>query len=106
MSFIIAVTDQDWFEFHRQKGSINNVNFWTPTPWGVRTASVGDEWFFMLHSPIRKIGGFGIFQSYTELTLEESWRRFGSGNGFSSSKRSNLNNLGISLFLHFRIFIN
>ena len=81
MGFAIAVTDQDWFEFHRDRDSRNDVNFWTPTPWRVRSVRSGDEWYFLLKSPIRKIGGFGIFQSYRELTVEQSWERFGLGNG-------------------------
>ena len=37
------------------------VNFWTPTPWGVKGLRKGDRLYFMLKAPVRKIGGYGIF---------------------------------------------
>jgi len=82
--YVVGVTDQSWFEFLRSEGITNRVNFWTPTPWNPRRIQPGDEWLFLLHSPIRKIAGFGIFQQSSALTVESSWNTFGKGNGVSS----------------------
>lgn len=39
----------------------------------------------MLRSPIRKIGGYGEFRRYQELTASAAWAQYGRGNGVSSS---------------------
>ncbi len=83
--FAIAPTDLGWFrQMHSGRpGPI--VNFWTPTPWGVRSLRRGDRLYFMLKAPIRKIGGFGIFEGYSDRQATEAWRVFGLGNGVSSA---------------------
>ena len=60
--FAVSVTDQDWLEFLRDREYSGQVNFWTPTPWSVRRLNAGDEWHFLLKSPIRKLSGYGVFQ--------------------------------------------
>ena len=79
--FAVALTDQDWFEFLRSHKYSEDVNFWTPTPWSVRKLKPGDEWHFLLKSPIRKIGGYGVFQEYRDLSIQDAWQAYGIGNG-------------------------
>ncbi len=79
--FAISPTDIDWFEFLKQNGIHSNVNFWTPTPWNIKGLKPGDRLYFMLKSPIRKIGGFGQFVEYKNLTAAQAWNAFGFGNG-------------------------
>jgi putative restriction endonuclease len=38
----------------------------------------------MLKAPIRKIGGYGAFKRYTDMTASEAWERYGLGNGVNS----------------------
>ena len=59
--FAIAPTDLDWFERIRTGPIGKTVNFWTPTPWEVKGFREGDRLYFMLKSPVRKIGGYGSF---------------------------------------------
>lgn len=80
----IAPTDIDWFNFLKSNVVHEEINFWTPTPWNVKRLKRGDKFYFMLKSPIRKIGGYGHFKYYDNLTATEAWNRFGNGNGVTS----------------------
>lgn len=83
--FAIGVTDIRWFQTLRTSPPLPEVNFWTPTPWGVTSIVPGSRFYFMLKSPIRKIGGSGEYVRYENMTALEAWERFGTGNGVSSS---------------------
>lgn len=83
--FAAAVTDRDWFEFLRDREYSGDVNFWTPTPWSVRRLQPGDEWHFLLKSPLRKLGGYGVFQEYRDLSIQDAWQTYGIGNGVSTA---------------------
>jgi HNH endonuclease len=83
--FTIANTDHRWFDQLRATLSDFEVNFWSPTPWNVRSIDAGSRLYFMLKHPIRLIGGYGIFRGYETLRVSEAWRRFGKGNGVSSA---------------------
>jgi putative restriction endonuclease len=82
--FAIAPTDIGWFERMRGGPVGRAVNFWTPTPWGVKGLHPGDHLYFMLKSPIRKIGGYGEFVRYTDMTASDAWSTYGLGNGVDS----------------------
>lgn len=79
--FALGMTDVDWFNYLRDLQLTQNVNYWTPTPWGVSKLQGGDIWCFMLKSPIRKIGGYGYFRRYLRLPLDEAWETYGFCNG-------------------------
>jgi putative restriction endonuclease len=81
--FAIAPTDIDWFL--NLKGSPPRiVNFWTPTAWNVRRLPPGARLYFMLKSPIRRIGGYGTFVRYLDRTASSAWDAYGLGNGVAS----------------------
>lgn len=82
--YAVGLTDQDWFEFLRDNQAGEEVNFWTPTPWSIRRLRSGDTWHFLLKSPIRKLGGFGVFTEYLEMSIDVAWQRYGIANGVSS----------------------
>lgn len=82
--FAISPTDKNWFDFLKIMGFNSGVNFWTPTPWNVKGIKNRDRLYFMLKSPIRKIGGFGEFAEYKNLTAVQAWNEFGYRNGRSS----------------------
>lgn len=84
--FAIAPTDLDWFEQMRSGPVGRVVNFWTPTPWGVRGLHPGDRLYFMLKAPIRKIGGYGTFTRYVDMPASAAWQTYGLGNGVDSQK--------------------
>ena len=80
--FAVAPTDLDWFQQLRTDGVKGDViNFWTPTPWNISRLQVNDKLYFMLKSPIRKIGGFGKFVEYKNMKASEAWRKYGRDNG-------------------------
>ena len=80
--FAIAPTDINWFEQIRSDGLNGNViKFWTPTPWNVKTLKEGDRLYFMLKSPIRKIGGYGKFLQYKNMKANDAWSLYGRDNG-------------------------
>ena len=60
------------------------ANFWTPTPWSVKGLKPRDKLYFLLKSPIRKIGGWGSFSRYVDMTAEQAWTEYGLGNGVVS----------------------
>jgi putative restriction endonuclease len=84
--FAISPTDIDWFKYLRTKGHNSEINFWTPSPWNVSKLKTGDKLYFMLKSPIRKIGGFGQFLEYKNMTVNEAWNKYGFKNGCSSKQ--------------------
>ncbi len=80
--FAIAPTDLNWFQQLRAEGLHGNViNFWTPTPWNISRMKDGDNLYFMLKSPIRKIGGYGKFVEYKNMKASEAWKTYGRDNG-------------------------
>lgn len=80
--FAIAPTDLNWFQQLRIEGVHGDViNFWTPTPWNISRLKKGDKLYFMLKSPIRKIGGFGKFVEYKNMKAHEAWKKYGRDNG-------------------------
>ena len=80
--FAVAPTDLDWFQQLRTDGVKGDViNFWTPTPWNISRLQSDDKLYFMLKSPIRKIGGFGKFVEYKNMKASEAWAKYGRDNG-------------------------
>ncbi len=84
--FAISPTDINWFKFLKNEGLNTEVNFWTPTPWNISKLSVNDRLYFMLKSPIRKIGGYGQFLRYKNASVDRAWNEFGLKNGCGSKK--------------------
>nr|WP_315020193.1 HNH endonuclease [uncultured Aminipila sp.] len=82
--FAVAPTDLEWFNYLKENVLTKEVNFWTPTPWNVKKIERGDKLYFMLKSPIRKIGGYGFFEKYENTTARDAWNKYGLGNGVSS----------------------
>lgn len=84
MTYAAAVTDVDWFTFLRALRA-DEVNFWTPVPWGRTKLEKGDFFHFVLKGSLpRKVGGRARFIDYSELRVSEAWRAFGTRNGIAS----------------------
>lgn len=81
----IGITDQSWFEYHRSKKDLDELNFWQP---GGRTQcytlSVGEPFLFKLHSPLNYIVGGGFFTHSSLLPCSLAWEAFGEKNGADS----------------------
>ncbi|HHO54653.1 MAG TPA: HNH endonuclease [Deltaproteobacteria bacterium] len=79
----LANTDPDWFDFLAQRDD-EEVNFWTPSARPFSALAEGEPLLFRLKAPRNKVGGFGIFQRYTELPGWLAWQTFGPANGAPS----------------------
>jgi putative restriction endonuclease len=86
MNAWVAVTDKDWFDFLSnlaQRGTVDEVNFWQPHPWGgqFRVMQRGEPLLFKLKAPHIAIAGGGFFETYSDLPLSLAWQAFGPKNG-------------------------
>src|SRR4051794_31257465 len=79
----VGLTDRRLFEYLRAAPCTDLVNFWTPTPWRIRSLHAGDYCYFLLKAPWRAIGGYGVFVGYEEMPVSAAWRRYGPANGVS-----------------------
>ena len=89
MKALVAVTNKKWFEHLRelsQHERVEEVNFWTPKPWGGRFRALtrGQPLLFKLTHPHNVIAGGGFFEHYTELPISLAWKTFGEKNGAPS----------------------
>jgi putative restriction endonuclease len=78
----VAVTDNDWFDFLRQRPEITEVNFWQPGGGrNFRALDPGQPLLFKLHYPQNYIVGGGFFATFSILPLSLAWETFGPQNG-------------------------
>jgi putative restriction endonuclease len=82
VNLFVAVTDDDWFDYLRNLGPIDEINFWQP---GGRTAfralKAGELFLFKLHSPNDFVVGGGIFAHASILPVSLAWEAFQQKNG-------------------------
>lgn len=83
----IFPTDRAWFDFLSSTGPHQEVNFWTPKPWGGRFGilDLGDLLLFRLKAPLNVIAGGGVFARYIEMPISAAWDVFGIGNGVTGA---------------------
>ncbi len=84
INLVIAVTDKDWFDLLRQQTSLEEVNFWSPSPRNFQALKQGELFLFKLHSPLNYIVGGGIFAYSNNLPCSLAWEAFGEANGAHS----------------------
>ena len=87
MASYIAKTHEDWVEFLKEEGITDSVNFWSPNPKPLLNTLDGNHLFFIAKTPPdsrRRVVGWGTVREYVELSTQESWDRFGFGNGANS----------------------
>ena len=84
INLYVANTDNNWFDFLAAEQGLTEVNFWWPGETAFRVLQQGEILAFRLKSPRNKIGGFGIFSSYSLLPIQMAWETFGRANGVSS----------------------
>jgi putative restriction endonuclease len=84
----LGVTDLRWHSQLLAEPPVGQVNFWTPTLWNLKLP-IGTRFGFMLKAPVRKVGGFGHFVRYEELSVEDAWKRWGPANGVRTLEELN-----------------
>ena len=82
MRYWVGVTDWDWYSLHASAASVEEVNFWKPSPTARFSAlQPGALFLFKLHSPRNFIAGGAFFSKFTPLPVSLAWEAFGMGNG-------------------------
>lgn len=84
VSLVVAVTDGDWYEMLSRQPSLNEVNFWSPSPRNFHTLQPGELFLFKLHAPYNVIAGGGIFAYSNILPCSLAWEAFREANGAQS----------------------
>lgn len=85
MRIFVGVTDKDWFTLHASRTTVDEVNFWRPSPTATfKALDPGDLFLFKLHSPDNYIVGGGFFTKFQQLPVNLAWDAFREGNGVSS----------------------
>lgn len=68
-------------------GSIDEVNFWRPSPTaGFSALQSGELFLFKLHAPRNFIAGGAFFTKFTSLPVSLAWEAFGLANGARSQE--------------------
>jgi putative restriction endonuclease len=84
MHGFVAVTDFDWYTFLRDRGPLDEVNFWQPSGGrGFHAIQPGEPFLFKLHAPRNAIVGFGLFARHSVLPDWLAWDAFQESNGAS-----------------------
>jgi hypothetical protein len=82
---VVAITDGNWFDALRRLPSVDEVNFWQPSPGGAFAAlQPGEPFLFKLHSPVDRIVGGGFYAPYERMQISVVWEAFGVKNGVDS----------------------
>ncbi len=84
MRLVVAVTDNAWFHYLRERNP-DEVNFWQPSVKSAfRALEPGEPFLFKLHSPFNYIVGGAFFVKYSVLPASVAWEAFGEKNGAAS----------------------
>lgn len=85
MKAYVAVTDNDWFRFLRNRSPLDEANFWQPGGSRVfKALDVGQPFLFKLHHPEHFVVGGGFFTYASRLPASLAWEAFGEKNGAQS----------------------
>ena len=85
MKLYVAVTDNEWFRFLRNRPELDEVNFWQPGGGQTfRALLPGEPLLFKLHSPENFVVGGGFFETSSRLPCSLAWEVFGEKNGVAS----------------------
>lgn len=83
MRGFVGLTDLDWYTT-LSAARATEANFWRPSGTSFRALAKGEPLFFLLHSPMSAVCGFGVFVRFDRLPVWLAWDTFGVGNGVDS----------------------
>lgn len=87
MRAVVAVTDNAWAAFLRDREHSKEANFWLPSPRsGFVSRTPGEPFLFKTHHPENRLVGGGFVSGFTRLKVSEAWDFFGEGNGVASEE--------------------
>ena len=87
MPSYIAKSHEDWVEFLIGEGITDSVNHWRVYPHPYLIELPGNHLFFFAKAAPdgrRRVVGWGVVREFLELSVQEAWDRFKSGNGADS----------------------
>lgn len=88
MKAYVAVTDNEWFRFLRNRAPLDEVNFWQPGGGRLfKLLSPGEPFLFKLHAPENFIAGGGFFAHASLLPATLAWEAFEEKNGAASFEK-------------------
>lgn len=84
----IAITNPIWFDFQKNH-KFEIVNFMRKNTSAFKVLQPGDHFFFLVKNRLgdrseRVVRGYGIYQSFEVLELEEAWLKYEHANGWNS----------------------
>lgn len=79
-AFLVAVTDEGWFRYLRQRPDLDEANFWRPSG-QVWHLPLGTPLIFKTRFPAHQIVGVGFCGFQRRMTVRDSWEFFGDKNG-------------------------
>lgn len=85
INLVVAVTDDEWFEFLRHRTDLDEINFWSPSPTPFRALISGEMLLFKLRAPRNAIVGGGIFAHASVMPCSLAWSAFGEANGAATA---------------------
>ena len=82
-------TNREWFEYIREAEIDTDVNFWRKNTNQFKMINPGEFFWFRVKTDDgkRKIMGYGVYEKYEILTIEEAWRKYGEGNGAPTKEK-------------------
>ena len=78
---VVAITDDEWFRYLRNRSDLAEINFWSPSGTNFRALSPGELFLFKLHAPLNFIVGGGVFAHASVMPCSLAWEAFGEANG-------------------------
>lgn len=84
MHAVVAVTDNNWARFLRERPEITEANFWMPSGGQGFRRPAGEPFLFKTHSPHNQLVGGGFVSGFTRLKVSEAWDLFAEGNGVAT----------------------
>ena len=77
-------TSSTWATFLQEQGVVDNVNFWRKDKRILRLAAGAAFYFKALGA--QQVVGRGYFRENVNISVEEAWARFGTGNGWPTNE--------------------
>lgn len=85
MNLFLAVTDNNWLRFLRNRAPLEEVNFWRPGgAAGFRALHPGEPLLFKLHAPENFVVGGGFFAHFSREVPRDWSPNIVQGKGYDS----------------------
>lgn len=89
MAGCVYNTNREWFEFIREADIDSEINFWRVNTNNFRIIQPQEYFWLRVRTDEgkRKIMGYGIFERYEVLTINDAWKKYEEGNGATTKDK-------------------